>query len=68
MQKKIGNLLEMTNASIQLMKDMTGLYCVCVRACVHTEYTAIHNNVGCVNEIVQNTSREKTRVLKDLEQ
>ena len=30
MQKKIQNLLEMTNASIQLMSDMTGVCVVCV--------------------------------------
>ena len=35
MQKKIMNLLEMTNASLQLMKDMTGMcVCVCVCGCV----------------------------------
>ena len=68
MQKKIMNLLEMTNASIQLMKDMAGMYSVCI---LHV-HTAIHDNMyinaGCVSEIVQYTNREKNRVLKDLEQ
>ena len=38
MQKKIQNLLEMTNASIQLMSDMTGVY-------VHVCVCYIHTNV-----------------------
>ena len=40
--------------------------CVCVDVCVYT-HPLSNNNTGCVNEIVKTTSKEKNRVLKDLE-
>ena len=60
---KIQKLLNMTNASLKLMKDITGIL-LYVNPC--NAYN--DNNTSHVNEIVQTASKEKSRVLKYLEQ
>jgi len=65
MQNKIQKLLDMTNASIELMENMSGTF-----NDVYTHAIPIGSdyNTGCVKEIVQTTNEEKHRVLKDLKE